>query len=79
MVARVTPLPNRGQVFFDERDPDRTMRVSWRPQEGVFVLSLWREAECTGTFRLPKEQLSGLMAAMVDQLTSGSHFRSAAG
>ena len=79
MVAKVTPLPSRGQVFFDDRDPDRTMRVSWRPQEDVFVLSLWRQGECIGTFRLPKDHLSGLIAAMVDQLTGGPEVRSNVG
>jgi hypothetical protein len=68
MVARVTPLPARGAVFFDVRDDgqtDRMMRVSWRPEVGVFVFSIWHDDRCVSTFQLAKDELPGLLSNLV--------------
>jgi hypothetical protein len=56
-----SPLPEQGDVFFDSRRPDRTLRISRHPDAGVVVLSLWNGGVCQGTFQLPAAQ-AGLFA-----------------
>ena len=53
--TRVTALPARGEMFPDTRGAERALRVSWHPEAGSVVLSLWREDRCVGTFRLDAE------------------------
>lgn len=53
-----TPLPKQGDVFFDARGPDRTLRLSRHPDAGVIVLSIWNGGVCQGTFRLPADQVA---------------------
>jgi hypothetical protein len=65
MAARVSPLPSRGVTFFDARDGDRTLRVSWRPEAGLFVLSTWRGDQCVSTFQLAKDDLPDLLSNLV--------------
>ncbi len=67
--TRVVPFPGDGEVFFDPR-PGRAMRLSWHVDEGVAVLSLWRGASCTGTFRLPIAEVPDLVDALVRGLAS---------
>lgn len=38
------------ELFVDERGA--ALRATWHPEAGVVVLSLWREGQCLGTFRL---------------------------
>ena len=64
----VVALPRHGEVFADARGADRTLRVSWHRDEGLLVLSLWREAVCVGTFRLPTEAVPELVKALADGL-----------
>jgi hypothetical protein len=61
------PLPRLGEVFFDVRGSSRSMRLSWYSDTGVAVFSIWQGGTCTGTFRLPIEDLS----RMVDALQRG--------
>jgi hypothetical protein len=56
-----SPLPKQGDVFFDARRPDRTLRISRHPDAGVVVLSLWNGGVCQGTFHLAADQV-GLFA-----------------
>ena len=63
------PLPRLGEVFFDVRGSSRSMRLSWYSDTGVAVFSIWQGGTCTGTFRLPIEDLS----RMVDALQRGPH------
>ena len=51
------PLPRLGEVFFDVRGNSRTMRMSWYADTGIAVFSIWQGGMCTGTFRLPIEDL----------------------
>jgi len=51
------PLPRLGEVFFDVRGSSRSMRLSWYSDTGVAVFSIWQGGTCTGTFRLPIEEL----------------------
>ena len=66
-MSQVTPLPAAGEVFLDSRGCARALRVSWHSEAGVVVLSLWRAGACTGTFRLPVEDVP----ALVDTLRLG--------
>ena len=63
------PLPRLGEVFFDVRGSSRSMRLSWYSDTGVAVFSIWQGGTCTGTFRLPIEDLS----RMVEALQRGPH------
>src|SRR5580658_4443803 len=61
------PLPRLGEVFFDVRGSSRSMRLSWYSDTGIAVFSIWQGGTCTGTFRLPMDDLS----RMVDSLRRG--------
>ena len=61
----MSPLPAQGTVFFDPRDEGRFLRVSFHDDLGVFVLSLWRDDTCLGTFRLAADEAPRLIHAMV--------------
>jgi hypothetical protein len=57
-------LPTRRDVFLDERETG--LRVTWHPEPGLVVLSLWQGDRCVGTFRMPVQdvpRLAGLLAA----------------
>src|ERR1700761_6717416 len=58
------PLPRLGDVFFDVRGSSRSMRLSWYADTGVSVFSIWQGGTCTGTFRLPIEELPRLIDAL---------------
>jgi hypothetical protein len=58
------PLPRLGEVFFDVRGSSRSMRLSWYADTGVSVFSIWQGGTCTGTFRLPQEELPRLIDAL---------------
>ncbi len=70
----VVPLPPRGEWLPDartglgiggDRDGDRALRVSWHPEHGCTVLSVWHDGRCTGTARLTPQdtaRLIGLLA-----------------
>jgi hypothetical protein len=51
------PLPRLGEVFFDVRGNSRSMRLSWYADTGIAVFSIWQGGRCTGTFRLPIDDL----------------------
>jgi len=61
------PLPRLGDVFFDVRGDSRSMRLSWYADTGIAVFSIWQGGKCTGTFRLPIDDL----ARMVEILRRG--------
>ena len=58
--------PDHGEVFVDARGDGRAMRVNWHESEGVVVLSLWKGAICTATFRVPATDLPDLLRALTD-------------
>jgi hypothetical protein len=63
-MREIAVLPVRGEVFLDARDGDRALRVSWHDEPGVVVLSLWRGGSCVGTFRVERDDLPELVAAL---------------
>ena len=69
------PLPRLGEVFFDVRGNSRSMRLSWYADTDVAVFSIWQGGKCTGTFRLPMDDLS----RMIDILQRGPDGRSGRG
>jgi hypothetical protein len=58
------PLPSEGSVFLDSRGGDRALRVSWHHENGLVVLSLWRENVCAGSFRLAVDDVPELIALL---------------
>jgi hypothetical protein len=65
-----SPLPAAGQVYVDGRGDQRNLRVSWHHEvgeQGVVVMSLWRDGVCVGSFRMQPDQVRDL----VDVLRSG--------
>src|SRR5215469_16403992 len=58
------PLPRLGEVFFDVRGSTRSMRLSWYADTGIAVFSIWQGGTCTGTFRLPMDDLPRLMDSL---------------
>ena len=66
------PLPRLGEVFFDVRGNSRSMRLSWYADTDVAVFSIWQGGKCTGTFRLPMDDLG----RMIEILRRGPEGRS---
>src|ERR1700722_2813588 len=58
------PLPRLGEVFFGVRGDSRSMRLSWYADTGVAVFSIWQGGTCTGTFRLPMDDLARMIEAL---------------
>jgi hypothetical protein len=58
------PLPRLGEVFFDVRGSSRSMRLSWYAETGVAVFSIWQGGMCTGTFRLPIDDLPRMVETL---------------
>ncbi|PZF97390.1 hypothetical protein C1I99_15665 [Micromonospora deserti] len=63
------PMPGFGDLFTDIRGGDRTMRISWHPERGALVLSLWAGTVCRGSFRMAADDLDNLLA-LLDEITS---------
>lgn len=59
------PFSETGSVFIDDRGGDRALRVTWHPEAGLVVLSLWRENVCAGSFRVAAEDVPDLISALV--------------
>jgi hypothetical protein len=58
----------RRQWFVDARDAGRRMEVSWHPDEGIVIVSLWHGSICRATFQLPVEEAPGLIQTLSDAL-----------
>ena len=79
MAGKLMPLPERGDVFFDKRDPDRTCRISWHLDKEAFVVSLWQSATCRATFQLAQADVPAVIATFVQQLVRRSDWKREAG
>ncbi len=66
--GRVIALPSGGTVLEDARGESRWMRVTWHDDEGVVVLSVWRDGSCVATVRLERGDVPALVTALVDGL-----------
>ena len=63
-MPKARPLPEQGSIFLDARGGDRVLRVSWHVDNGLVVLSLWRDNVCAGTFRLPADDVPDLITLL---------------
>ena len=68
-MATARPLPQTGSIYLDARGGDRALRVSWHPEANLVVLSLWTGGTCTGSFRLPVEDVPDLVETLREGLT----------
>jgi hypothetical protein len=59
-------MPSFGDLFTDLRGEDRTMRVSYHPDRGAVVLSLWNGAVCRGSFRMPVDDVDRLLVLLAE-------------
>ena len=64
MSASDAAVPRLGEIFFDVRGSSRSMRLSWYDNTGVAVFSIWQGGTCTGTFRLPMDDLTRLVDSL---------------
>jgi hypothetical protein len=74
MMLTPSPLPATGQVYVDGRGDERNLRVSWHREageEGVVVLSLWRDGVCVGSFRMEAGQVRDLVEVLRAGLDEG--------
>ena len=71
MVTDPTVLPVRGEVVVDARGGDRALRVSWHPEHGVVVLSVWRGNTCVGTVQVEAAEVPHLVDVLVRGLAAG--------
>ncbi|HEX5018717.1 MAG TPA: hypothetical protein VFX15_14160 [Actinomycetes bacterium] len=67
-MGRVSPIPQQGAVFYDPRDEGRFLRVSYHPEQQLFVLSWWRDSTCLGTFQLDPVEAPRLIHAIASGL-----------
>ncbi|MDZ5443516.1 hypothetical protein U2F26_12325 [Micromonospora sp. 4G57] len=63
-------MPSFGDLFTDLRGDDRTMRVSYHPDRGAVVVSLWSGTLCRGSFRMPVDDVRKLTALLTEIETS---------
>lgn len=56
-----------GTFYLDARGDARALKVSWHTEADLVILSLWRDAICTGTFRLAIDEVP----ALIDLLREG--------
>ena len=71
-MAEVSPLPIRGEVVVDARGGERALRVSWHPEHGLVVLSIWRGSTCVGTVQVDSAEVPHLVDVLVRGLAASS-------
>lgn len=69
-MPEVVPLPSCGEVFLDVHDERRLLRAVWQRDEtlDVVVLSLWRDDDCVGEFRMGAEDVLEFVRVLVEGL-----------
>ena len=67
-----TVLPIRGEVVADARGNGRALRVSWHPEHGLAVLSVWRGTLCVATVQVEVSEVPHLVDVLVRGLATGS-------
>jgi hypothetical protein len=71
-MAQVSPLPIRGEVVVDARGGARAMRVSWHPEQGMVVMSIWRGNTCVGTVQVDSAEVPHLVDVLVRGLAASA-------
>lgn len=64
-------LPVRGEVILDARGGGRAVRVSWHPEHGLAVLSIWRGNVCVATAQIEASEIPQLVDVLVRCLAAG--------
>lgn len=72
-MTATAPAPAGAEYFLDVRGDARSMRVRWHDAAGIAVISLWRGAECTGTFRLAADDVPAFLEALRVRVDSSNH------
>ena len=67
-MGNVYELPGRRDWFGDDRGDGRRMQVTWHPERGFAVFSLWAHEVCTSTFRLPIDEAPRLLTLLAHSL-----------
>ncbi|MGS2616620.1 hypothetical protein ACVCAH_19140 [Micromonospora sp. LZ34] len=65
-MGEVLPMPGFGDLFADTRGDDRTMRVSYHPDRGAVVVSLWNGTVCRGSFRMAVGDVPKLLSLLAE-------------
>ena len=68
----VVPFPARSTVLPDLRGEGRALRVTWHPEEGVVVLSTWRESLCVSSVRLSAADAAELVSSLAGALAAAA-------
>ncbi|SCL48046.1 hypothetical protein GA0070603_0504 [Micromonospora chersina] len=71
-MGEVRPMPGFGDLFTDLRGEDRTLRVSYHPDRGAVVLSLWNGTLCRGSFRMPADDVDRLLTLLTAVRTAAA-------
>ena len=71
-MADVSPLPIRGEVVVDARGGARALRVSWHPEHGLVVLSIWRGDTCAATVQVDSAEVPHLVDVLVRGLAASA-------
>jgi hypothetical protein len=79
MEPRVLTLPEGVEMFFDTRGTDRCLRTAWHHEEGLLVVSLWRDSTCVGAVRLQRDEVPRLLEALSEGLAASPERQSAWG
>jgi hypothetical protein len=76
-MPEVVPLPSCGEIFLDARDEHRLLRASWQKDESVdaVVLSLWRDDDYVGEFRMAAEDVLEFVRVLVEGLVEAGPVR----
>ncbi|OKI49029.1 hypothetical protein [Micromonospora sp. CB01531] len=78
-MGEVLPMPSFGDLFTDLRGEDRTLRISYHPDRGAVVLSLWSGSLCRGSFRMPADDLGRLLTLLTDMRSAAAPDATAGG
>jgi hypothetical protein len=67
-MAATASLDDGIEVFGDPRGDGRALRVHWHPEDGLLVLSIWREDRCVATSRLCARDVPSLIRVLAGGL-----------
>jgi hypothetical protein len=78
-MGTVYDLPGHRDWFSDDRGDGRRLQVTWHPEHGLVVFSLWHREVCTSTFRLPIDDAPRLISLLAASLGEAAAHREPAG
>ena len=57
------------EIFVDERGAG--LRATWHPEDGVVVMSMWRDGTCIGSFQLSSADTARLSSLLTQAWVDG--------